>query len=1019
MNFSGLWIALGRCFFCVLACATITVHALDPKKEMTQYAHTSWRVSEGLLPGAPTSIAETKDGYLWVGTPSDLLRFDGIRFVSLNTISPGVQLPFPVTALYGSRDGDLWIGTVNGLLRWHENVLTPPKLPGRIDAIVETGDGVIWIARARIHDGKGSVCSVEHDLPHCLGSKDGNPFEVAVALASTPHNGIWSGIGNRIAKVDSPAWEVKILPSPFPDEVSDGVYAIAPSQDGSLWVGSITGGPGGGLQHLVQGTWKPVKLPGIRASNLDVTSLIEDLDGSLWIGTLHDGLLRLHEGKLDRFGMADGFTAVQVNTLFEDAQGNIWSGTSRGLDRFRDLPVTTLSTREGLASDETAAVLGTRDGRILVSGRNLSVIDSSGSISSAPPQTGLPTGRIAGLFEDHTGAYWFGCRDALYVQRGKKIKRIARRDGSNTGMVRDIAEESNGDIWISTTRLPTGIVRVHHDIVTDDVVVMKGSTYTPLISDAQGRIYVGVPGGGIQEYREGRLEKAYGTQLRERLGSVQSFSIGSKETLWAATSSGIELLRDGQLRKLTTSSGLPCERIFSLTESATTDLWVSSECGIFRLTRPSLERWWHDGSAVRPFPWWRNTDGAQPEMSPFSPRSSRSTDGRIWFANESVLQYVDPGRELSSRALPVQLEDVLADGKSYPMQRRVYLPPLTHSIEIQYTALDLANPQGVIFRYLLDGSDKHWQNVGTRRQAFFENLPPGQYTFRVQASNGSDTWFEASTPLLLAVQPALYQRTGFRLLLTALTGLALWQLNRLRTHHALEQLTTSLNTRHTERINIARDLHDTLLQGIQGLTLHLNSILLRTMDASAMRREIEAALSRADALVGEGRERVRGLRSVNLSECSPLDLSLIVSESPLNASVEVETLVTGEPLPVSPVVKAEVADILREALTNALRHADATCISLSAQYNKHDLQVSVRDDGRGIDPAILKVGRHDHWGIHGMRERAKRIGGELHIESEPLKGTSIRLRVPARIAYLRKSLPWKFPFRPLQQRETE
>jgi signal transduction histidine kinase/ligand-binding sensor domain-containing protein len=944
-----------------------------------------------------------------------LLRFDGIRFVSLNDIVPGPKPPLSVTALYGAGSGSLWIGTSIGLLKWDGARIISLPLPGRIEAITESADGLIWITRARIHDGKGGVCSIAHDVPRCFNRNDGNPFDVAIALASTPSGEVWTGIGSQIAKVGPTVWEVKPLPSHFNAGVSDGVYAMASSHDGSVWVGSITGGPGGGLQHLVNGAWEQVLTSGVQRTALEITSLIQDSQGSMWIGTLHEGLLRLQHGKIDSFGVADGFSAEQVNSVFQDLQGNIWVGTSRGLDRFRDLPVTSVTTREGLASDESSAVLGTRDGQVLVSGRGLSMIGPDGIDDWSHSLRRLPHARIAGLFQDQSGAYWFGCGDALYVLRGQTIKRVVWPDGSNTGVVRNIAQETNGDLWIATTNLPTGIVRVREDVVTDKIVIDKTSRYTPVISDLDGKIYVGLPGGGIAEVHQGQLIKSYLPRNKEANGSAQTLVTGSNGDLWALTLSGIELVRSGELRKLTTATGLPCQRMFAAAESSEGDLWISSECGIFRLSRTSIERWWRDGSEVSPSPLYKSSDGAQTEMSPFSPSASRSHDGRLWFANDSVLQYVDPNQDPQSSPLPVRVESVMADGRSYSILSSTHLPPRPHAIEIQYTAIDLASPQKVNFRYMLEGSDASWQYVGPRRTAFFENLPPGRYNFRVQASNRPDVWFEAGNALTVTVSPAFYQQLWFRFVLILLFILILWLLNQLRLRRALEQLTVTLNARHKERINIARDLHDTLLQGIQGLTLQLHSVLLKDQELPAIREEIQVALSRTDALMADGRERVQGLRSANMDESSPLDISSIASQLSRDPSIRLDTVIEGLPIAVEPMVKAEVIDILREALNNAFRHSNATHVELRVSYSKRELRVSVRDNGKGIHALTLKLGRKNHWGIQGMRERAARIGGDFHIASACFDGTSVELSVPAKLAYTGKRLKWKLRL-PLRNR---
>jgi hypothetical protein len=395
--------------------------------------------------------------------------------------------------------------------------------------------------------------------------------------------------------------------------------------------------------------------------------------------------------------------------------------------------------------------------------------------------------------------------------------------------------------------------------------------------------------------------------------------------------------------------------------------------------------------------------------------AARSPDGILWFVEPHLgIQVVDPGHlTANTRTPPVLVTRLVADRKQYALTSIAMLPPRVKDLEIDYTALSYKIPERVRFRYVLEGVDAEWQEAGTRREAFYMNLKPGRYHFRVRASNDAGVWNEAGASLDFAIPPTFVQTIWFDVLVAGLVAGLLWTGYTLRLRSVTRDIHGRMEERLQERERIARELHDTLLQGTYGLVLRFQAVADQIDHADPVRQSINDALERADKVVAEGRDRVEGLR---LTVDGPADLPTALREAGGDAMaghrVELQINVQGEAQEIQPIVRDEIFWIGREAIANASNAAECTRIEVVLGFDRNELRLTVRDDGLGIDRTILEAGgRPKHWGIRGMRERATRIGGRLKIASEPNAGTTVELRVPARFAYVNASARPTFWFR--------
>jgi signal transduction histidine kinase/ligand-binding sensor domain-containing protein len=987
------WPVIGWFAVCLSATAAF---ALDPSKQITQYAHTAWRAQDGLFGSAIHGITQTKDGYLWIGTQTGLLRFDGVRFVPWKPAS-GSKLSSPrITTLLGGRDGSLWIGTDSGLSRLvHGDLIQYPVRLGRVGAIAERADGEIWFSLFQeVGEASWGICKVVGTRTQCyFGKTNGSP------LVEDGFGSLWTGSGATITRW-KPGSSSTYVPHGLRLIPAAGVVDLAPARDGSMWVGMQSGGRGAGVQRFTNGTWKPFIGPHFDSSTLVVSALLLDRENALWIGTTK-GIYRIRGSQLDHFGRSDGLSSDFVLTLFEDREGNVWVATSLGLDCFRDLPVTTYSSREGLPPEEVDSVLAARDGTVWISGnQTLTALRQEQTPNVAAQRT--PGNQVTSLLEDHSGRIWVGIDDFLTIYKDGKFRRIDKPDGKPIGLIVGMTEDVEHHIWAETGGPARTLFRIRDFKVQEQFPAPQMPAARKVAADPEGGgIWLGLISGDLARYRGGKLEifpfkrgspPSHDTEVNQLLVTSDGAVLG-------ATHLGLIAWKHGTQRTLTVRNGLPCDRINSLIEDNQGNLWLSSECGLVGIPNTELQKWWQKPDTIVQFDIWDSLDGFLPGYVPFG-GAAKSHDGRLWFANEAVLQMIDPAHmSRNLLAPPVHIEEVIADRRSYAPRGNLRLPPITRDIEIDYTALSLMAPRKVRFRYRLEGHDVNWQEPGTRRQAFYSDLPPGKYHFHVTACNNDGVWNEAGATLDFRVAPAWYQTIWFRFLCLGGFVLLLWALYQLRLQQLRRQFNMTLEARVGERTRIARELHDTLIQSVDGLMLRIQTALNES-DPKRSRLMIEKALDSADEVMLEGRQRVNALRpeATTVKELSKALASYgqdLSEDHPATFSVAL----LGSPKAVGAFVRDEAYCIGREALGNAFQHADATKIEVEVTYDRRVVHMRVRDNGHGIDEQTLTGGRPGHWGLRGMRERAQVIGGKLVIRSRPGVGTEIDLEIPADLAY--------------------
>jgi PAS domain S-box-containing protein len=789
--------------------------ALDPSLDVSQYAHTTWKIREGFAKGEIIAIAQMPDGYLWLGTEFGLLRFDGVRLVPWQP-PPGQYLPSSyIWTLLAAGDGTLWIGTSKGLASWKNGKLTQyAALAGQyVVKLLEDRQGTVWASE--FGEPTGRLCSIRNDAVHCEG-ENGSLGYAVMSLYEDSKGNLWAGVKDGV-------WRWKPGPPKFyslPGE-PNGIRGLGEDTDGSLLVGMR-----GGIWRLVDGKTEAYQLPGT-VQSFTAKRLLRDRQGSLWIGTQDRGLVHLHQGRTDVFSPSDGLSGEDAGALFEDREGSIWVATINGLDRFRDFTVATFTVKQGLSNGPVGSVLADREGSVwLTTDSNLDRWDN-GQITTYAKSDRKLNGRTPHcLLQDAHGRIWACTRDGVgYLENGRFIP----VNGIPGGVVHAIAGDNEGNLWIANQ--DTGLFRLS---ARSEVQQIPWATLghkdhaTALAGDpSRGGLWLGFFNGGIAYVSDGQVRASYAASDGLGEGTVSRFRFDPDGAVWAATEGGLSRLKNGRVATLTSKNGLPCDAVHWVIRDNAQSFWLYMPCGLVRVARPELDAWAaavdRDKDTTRRVQALvlDNSDGVWSNASAggYNPRVTRSSDGKLWFGTIGGVSVVDPLHlPLNKLPPPVHIEQITADHKTYDVEApfraaspddarlkpastaglyngRLRLPPLVRDLEIDYTALSLVAPEKVLFRYKLEGWDRDWQDAGNRRQVFYSNLPPRSYRFRVMACNNSGVWNEAGASLDFSVAPAYYQTFWFRLLCVAAFLALLGGLYRLRLHQLARQYEIRLEER--------------------------------------------------------------------------------------------------------------------------------------------------------------------------------------------------------------------------------
>lgn len=744
----------------LLAALCPSALALNPSLDINQYAHTAWTIRDGFFKSVIYTIAQTPDGYLWLGTGSGLLRFDGVRAVPWTPPGSRDLSDTAIRSLLATRDGTLWIGTDAGLASWTGAKLTrhPELNPYRVEALFEDRAGTVWAGGRAVPN--GILCAIHSGNVQCFG-QDGSLGDVVVSIYEDSKGALWAGAASGLWRWKPGAPVRSFVLDPKMRFTMNGINEAF---DGQIIVA--------GREGLVNSKGKPYPILGTKPAIPE--GLLRDRDGALWLGTGGAGLWHLHPGRTDVFSRSDGLSSDSIFAIFEDREGNIWVSTSAGLDRFREFAIPTVSPEQGLPGIAWSVLAG-RDGSIWMGGTEGLNRWKDGNVTVLRKASGLTDDGTQSLFQDDAGRILVSTRRGLVSFENGRFTPPIGVPGTQRYV---FASGGPGNLWISGNE---SLVRLVENRVVEAIpwsqLGAKEAALAMIRGAEPGGIWLGFRlGRGVIYLQDGQIRQSYRAADGLGAGAVYGLKLDHDGALWAATASGLSLIRHERVTTFTSKNGLPCNTIHLVMDDDDRSTWLYTACGLVRLQKAELEAWKTDPRRTVHTTVFDNSDGVLIRSTlagGYTPRITKSPDGKLWFVpGNGAVSVIDP-RHLAVNKLPppVHIEQIIADRKPVSNLR---LPALTRDLEIQYTALSLVAPEKNRFKYKLEGYDRDWQDAGTRRQVFYNDLPPRQYRFRAIASNNSGVWNETGDTLEFSIAPAYYQTNWFRALLAATFLALMW-----------------------------------------------------------------------------------------------------------------------------------------------------------------------------------------------------------------------------------------------------
>ncbi|HEU4511353.1 MAG TPA: two-component regulator propeller domain-containing protein [Pyrinomonadaceae bacterium] len=958
--------------------------ALDSRRELSQFNHEVWLTENGLPQNTVHAIAQTADGYIWIGTEEGLARFDGVKFTIFDKQNTPEFKSNYIRSLLADRQGALWIGTAQGLVRMLNSRFTlftrDDGLPSEtIQAVYEDREGNLWVATA---NGLG-----------LLKSGGLTTFTTKERLISGSIQALFEDAGGALW-IATPYGVGRIKDGKFTNyTVRDGlgsnsVRAIEQDRDGRLWFGSLGGLTSFDGNRFTTYTTRDGLL------NDRIISLEADRDGGLLIGTA-SGLCRLSEGRFSGFNAGEALATTTILSLLQDLEGNVWVGTeSGGVNLLKDTKFTTYTVRNGLSNNLVKSIYEDQQGNTWIGtdGGGLNLL-RDGKLSVYTTRDGLSSNVVLSLFGDNTGNLWIGTPDGLNRFNQGKFTVYTSADGLANNDVRSIYMDRRGNLWIGTRG---GLARMNNGVFKTftEVDGLPNDLITTLHEDTKGNLWIGTFGG------LGKLTNEEFTTFTTRDGlssdAVISLHEDSDGTLWIGTNGGgLNRMKDGKFTAYTTSNGLLDDVVYRILEDGQNNLWLSCRKGVFHISKRELDEFARGMIASIAPVAYGTADGMMTRecSGGGDPAGWKGRDGKLWFPTIKGVAMIDPARmKTNLHAPPVVIEQIRIDEKSFAPSERLELPAGTTRFDLDYTAPSFVAPEKVRFKYKLEGFDNDWIDSGTRRIAYYTNLRPGAYTFRVIASNNDGVWNQTGAAFALYLKPYFYQTYWFyALCLVALVILG-WLLFRLRVRRMRAQFGAVL----AERTRIAREIHDNLAQEMSGISVQLE-VVARTMPpgADAAMTYLDRARRQVRHGIAEARRYVWELRSPALENNDlPTALAETARRLTHDTAVQAQVEVNGTFRPLARTVEDNLLRIGQEAINNAVKHAHAERIFVKLVFDARRVQLIVRDDGRGFENHSARNEKAGHFGLIGMRERAAQIGGTLTVQSANGSGTEVVADVP-------------------------
>jgi signal transduction histidine kinase/ligand-binding sensor domain-containing protein len=968
-----LWLCLF--FFCAF---------FNWQEAKAQYRFDSWNSESGLPQNSVNAILQTRESYLWLATFDGLVRYDGARFVVFNKANSRGIKSNRFTALFESGDGTLWLGTEDsGITRYRE---------GEFE-IIPTGDGVaippIWAFREDAKLGLMALTSqgmmrwngerfapyVSEDGVSLRGAKvnsqfayfdesslhvfDGGRFYTQtitdskiISLTKDQRGAFWfltdDGKANRFENGNLMSFPIEKIPEKIPNVK---LYAGHQDRNGNLWLGWDDGR----LSVRRNGEWKTFEV-----ARSQIKSIYEDREGTIWLATDSDGLFRARQQAITVLAEAEGIVGENVYPILEDLEGAVWLGVwGGGLFRFKDGNLTRYTEQHGLGGSIITALYQDRAGTIMLGGINIYRFENDYLTIQTDAKT-LGIGNIFVITEDRAGSLWVGGQKGLCKFSNGELQRFSTAEGLPHQTVQVITEDREGNLWLGTLG---GLAVLRND-------------------------------GKIQSFTE-----------REGLASnhIRAIYIDSDGVLWIGTyDGGISRFENGKFTNYTTENGLYNNGVFQILEDARGNFWISSNLGIYRVSRRELSEFAAGQKNFITSVSYGKADGllSLEANGGKQPAGVKTRDGRLWFPTQRGVAVINPN-EISYNPLPppVVIENCLLEREQTKCRENLQISPGRENLEIHYTGLSFIKPEQMRFKYKLEGLEEDWVEAGTRRAAYYSYLPPGDYVFRVIAANSDGVWNETGAQLKIRVLPPLWRTWWFiSLMIVGTIGLAAFFYRRRilqlqRAHAARELFALQLiDSQERERKRIAAELHDSLGQN---LLIIKNRALLALHTKNGTENQLNEISEMTSQAIDEVREISYNLRPYQLDRLGLTSAVEALAEkvaaaSGINFKIEIDN--------VDDLFEKETEinfyRIVQECLNNIIKHSLATEAKIRVKREGSSVWLIIEDNGRGFTVETTpEESKKRGFGLTGIAERVRILGGTHSIQSSPGEGTAVKIRL--------------------------
>lgn len=959
-------------FVFLILMGAIDAFPLDPSWKISEYVQENYRARNGLAQDSVLSIARTRDGYLWFGGYQGVERFDGVRFVPLETPENADYHMLLINALFSDSNGELWIATLEGLFRYDGNSIkryvAQDGLPAEwIFSIAEDPQKNLWLGT---HNG---LIKFDRHKFSIVGKDQGLSDNEAHYVEVDPDGTIWIGTQDGLSILRDGKFRVLTTRDGLPNNV---VWSVVRDPDGSHWIGTE-----GGVSHLQNGVFTNYTSANGLPNNV-VNCMTQDSHGVVWVGT-EGGMARIEKSRVDSFTYKDGLPKDAVWAILEDAEGTIWVGMSNGgVSRFTEGKMKVLGKREGLTGDVTGIVYQDAENAFWIGTDEGLNRFKDGKITQYTTNQGLAANFVTSLLKDSDGNLWIGTMAGLNrLSPSGDIASYSVKDGLLDPIVLSMMEDDHGIIWVGSNN---GLNQWDGKKFTAVSGMLRGTVFS-MVQDRQGTVWVATRG-GLKYFKNGmagNYEQKDGLPT-DRLASLH---IDEEGTMWIGTSgAGLVRFQSGKFRTIRSRDGLRVDSIASIVEDSDKHLWLGSNKGIVRVSKQQLNDFADRKISTVEAEIFGLSDGMRNAecFDGQSPSAWKDNTGKLWFATLGGAVVIDPHRMRTNPVPPpVVVEQMIVAGKALPANKFQSLPPGVSDFEMEFTALSFMAPEKVRFQYRLEGFDSRWMDSGTRRIAQYTNIRPGHYRFEVRACNNDGVWNLRGAAFSFYLQPHFYQTFWFYGLCAAAILFAVWRIHLYSIRRALE----------IERIRtrIATDLHDDIGAGLSQIAV-ITEVLRKDLanSESGISEKLTTISTGAHELIGSmsdivwavnpTRDKMESL--VQRMRKFALDL---LSNADIDVEFNADDLYGNRKL--SPDFKRNVYLIFKECLNNIVKHSHGKSVKIDLHADHSGLKLEIRDNGRGfvINPSS------DGHGLRSMQSRAEAVGGRLQIDSTPGEGTTVSL----------------------------